>query len=211
MQICDLVPSEAEMAMPYMDGVQYNKTNQPEFSCGSYRRKNRKRKSANPASMSGESVPLVTDIGVGPAHVADDDDDFVDPPRRCEVTSHQETSNAAEGPSAPQHSPNEPQYHGTERSDQTKKINEIMKMQEQIKCDMTEIRTNMQFLSESVTAMISSTMDEILRLFNDRKGSPVKEFGDTEPAVVGGEESHVVEEVHKIDEVGKQYVQSILH
>ncbi|CAA2954827.1 Hypothetical predicted protein [Olea europaea subsp. europaea] len=169
-----------------------------------YRRKNRKRKSANPASMSGESVPLVTDIGVGHAHVADGDDAFMDPPRRCEVTSHQETSNAAEGPSAPQHSPNEPQYHGTERSDQTKKINEIMKMQEQIKCDMTEIRTNMQFLSESVTAMISSTMDEILRLFNDRKGSPVKEFGDTEPAVVGGEESHVVEEVHKIDEVGNQ-------
>ncbi|XP_022851416.1 uncharacterized protein LOC111373162 [Olea europaea var. sylvestris] len=202
MQICDLVPSEAEMAMPYMDGVQYNKINQLEFSCGSYRRKNRKRKSANPASMSGESVPLVMDIGVGPAHVADDDDDFVDPPRRCEVTSHQETPNATEGPLAPQHSPNEPQYHGTERSDQTKKINEIMKMQEQIKCDMTEIRTNMQFLSESVTAMISSTMDEILRLFNDRKSSPVKEFGDMEPAVVGGEESHVVEEVHKIAEVG---------
>ncbi|XP_022878618.1 uncharacterized protein LOC111396413 [Olea europaea var. sylvestris] len=79
-----------------------------------------------------------------------------------------------------------------------------MKMQEQIKCDMTEIRTNMQFLSESVTAMISSTMDEILRLFNDRKGRHVKEFGDTEAAVVGGEESHVVEEVHKIDEVGNQ-------
>ncbi|CAA3016377.1 sentrin-specific protease 1-like [Olea europaea subsp. europaea] len=36
-------------------------------------------------------------------------------------------------------------------------------MQGQLKHDMIEIRTNMQFLSESVTAMISSSMDEILR------------------------------------------------
>lgn len=57
---------------------------------------------------------------------------------------------------------------------------------------MTKIRTNIQFLSEFVTTVISSTMDEILRRFNDKKGCYVNEFGDTKAAVVGGEKSHVV-------------------
>ncbi|CAA3030649.1 sentrin-specific protease 1-like [Olea europaea subsp. europaea] len=99
--------------------------------------------------MSEESVPLITDTGVRQAHITDDDDDFVDPPRRCEVISHQETPCADEGHS--------------------------------------EIRTNMQFLSESLTAMISSSMDEILRRFNDRKGCPVNEYEDTEAAIEGFE------------------------
>ncbi|CAA2990382.1 Hypothetical predicted protein [Olea europaea subsp. europaea] len=79
-------------------------------------------------------------------------------------------------------------------SDQAKKISKIIVMQGQLKHDMIEIRTNMQFLSESVTVMISNSMDEILRRFNDRKGCPVNEYEDTEAAVEGFE---------KIDEVEK--------
>ncbi|CAA2998435.1 Hypothetical predicted protein [Olea europaea subsp. europaea] len=68
---------------------------------------------------------------------------------------------------------------------------------------MTEIRTNMQFLSESVTAMISSSMNEILRRFNDRKGCPINEYEEMEAVVLGGEESRVVGGFEKIDEVEK--------
>ncbi|CAA3024187.1 sentrin-specific protease 1-like [Olea europaea subsp. europaea] len=109
--------------------------------------------------------------GVRQAHITDDDDDFVDPPRRCEVISHQETPRANEGPSGPQHSPMK---------------NNIM--------GFKGVLMNMQFLSKFVTAMISSSMDEILRQFNDRKGCPVNEYEDTEAAVEG---------FKKIDEVEK--------
>ncbi|CAA3006921.1 sentrin-specific protease 1-like [Olea europaea subsp. europaea] len=182
--------------------------------------------------MSEESVPLITDTGVRQAHITDDDDDFVDPPRRSEVISHQETLRANEDPSGPQHSPNEEQHHGIQgsavlhdlnvqiseiklqnkvltvemdaiksqmsslNSDQAKKISEIILMQGRLKHDMIEIRTNMQFLSEFVTAMISSSMDEILRRFNDRKGCPVDEF--TEAAVEGFEK---IDEVEKLQPV----------
>ncbi|CAA2976027.1 Hypothetical predicted protein [Olea europaea subsp. europaea] len=66
--------------------------------------------------MSEESVHLVTDTGVRQAHITDGDDDFVDPPRRCEVISHQETPRADEGFSGPQHSLNEEQHHGIQGS-----------------------------------------------------------------------------------------------
>ncbi|CAA3032564.1 sentrin-specific protease 1-like [Olea europaea subsp. europaea] len=144
-KICDLVPTEAEMAMPYIDDMQHNKTIQPEFFRGSRRKESRKEKSV--------------------------DHSHINPPRRCEVISHQETPRADEGPLGPQHSPNEEQYHGIQGSADEHK-----------------------FLSESVTAMISSSMDEILRRFNDRKGCPVNEYEDTEAAVEGFE---------KIDEVKK--------
>ncbi|CAA2960951.1 sentrin-specific protease 1-like [Olea europaea subsp. europaea] len=246
-EICDLVPTEAEMAMPYMDGMQHNKTIQPEFCRGSCRKESRKGKYVDPSHMSEESVPLVTDIGVREAHITDDDDDFVDPPQQCEGLSHQETPCADEGPSDPQHSLNEEQHHGIQgsalrlflslfkcfqivvtvhlalvtiqfswsrasflRSHVTIYLNHVYRcrastlirqkrclksslMQGQLKHYMIEIRTNIQFLSESVTAMISSSMDEILRRFNDRKGCPVNEYEDTEAAVEGFE---------KIDEVG---------
>ncbi|CAA3024226.1 Hypothetical predicted protein [Olea europaea subsp. europaea] len=106
-EICDLMPTEAEMAMPYMDGMQHNKTIQPEFSQSSRRKESRKGKSVDPSHMSEKSVPLVTDTGVRKAHITNDDDDFVDPPRQCEGLSHQETPRADEGPSGPQLSPNE--------------------------------------------------------------------------------------------------------
>ncbi|CAA3008062.1 sentrin-specific protease 1-like [Olea europaea subsp. europaea] len=69
---------------------------------------------------------------------------------------------------------------------------------------MIEIRTNLQFLSESVTAMISSSIDEILRRFNDRKGCPVNEYEDTEVAVEGFEKIDEVEKLQPVvDRKGK--------
>lgn len=67
--------------MSYMDDVQYNKLIQPEFSCDSHRKERKKGKSAEPARMSKESVPLVMDISFGPAYITDDDDDFVNHPQ----------------------------------------------------------------------------------------------------------------------------------
>ncbi|CAA2982496.1 sentrin-specific protease 1-like [Olea europaea subsp. europaea] len=84
-------------------------------------------------------------------------------------------------------------------------MSEIILIQGQLKHDMIEIRTNMQFLSEFVTAMISSSMDEILRRFNDMKGCPVNEYEDTEAAVEGFEKiDEVVKKLqHVIDRKGK--------
>ncbi|CAA3011954.1 Hypothetical predicted protein [Olea europaea subsp. europaea] len=90
-------------------------------------------------------------------------------------------------------------------------MSEIILMQGQLKHDMIEIRTNMQFLSESMTAMISSSMDEILRRFNDRKGCPVNEYEDTEAAVEGFEKiDEVVEKLQPVvDRKGKGKVDPI--
>ncbi|CAA2996789.1 Hypothetical predicted protein [Olea europaea subsp. europaea] len=45
----------------------------------------------------------------------------------------------------------------------TNKIEDIIQMQACIRNDLMDIRTNMQFLSESVSTMISSAMDDIIR------------------------------------------------
>ncbi|CAA2963531.1 Hypothetical predicted protein [Olea europaea subsp. europaea] len=87
-EICDLMPTEAKMAMPYMDGTEHNKTIQPESSQSSRRKESRKGKSVDPSHMSEKSMPLVTDTGVRKAHITNDDDDFVDPLRRCKGLSH---------------------------------------------------------------------------------------------------------------------------
>ncbi|CAA3002687.1 Hypothetical predicted protein [Olea europaea subsp. europaea] len=72
--ICDLEPSKTEMAMSYMNNVQYQKPIQPDLLSES-RRKKRTKKSAGNASASGKSVILLTDSkvhGVGDkgTHVA---------------------------------------------------------------------------------------------------------------------------------------------
>lgn len=56
----------------------------------------------------------------------------------------------------------------TLKSEQQKKINIIVRMQGEIRTDLLDIKSNMQFLSESVTALISSSMDEILNKFRER-------------------------------------------
>jgi small-conductance mechanosensitive channel len=53
------------------------------------------------------------------------------------------------------------------KSEQHKKMNIIVRMQGEIRTDMLDIKSNMQFLSESVTALISSSMDAILSKFRE--------------------------------------------
>ncbi|CAA2989325.1 Hypothetical predicted protein [Olea europaea subsp. europaea] len=77
--ICDLEPSEMEMAMPYMNNVQYQKLIQPNLLSESCRKK-RTKKSAGNASDSGKSVIFLTDSSMGQPNVSNDNDDFIDPP-----------------------------------------------------------------------------------------------------------------------------------
>lgn len=51
----------------------------------------------------------------------------------------------------------------TVQGEQLRRMDDIVQMQSGIRNDMLEIRTNMQFLSESVSALILSTMEEILK------------------------------------------------
>ncbi|CAA2996210.1 Hypothetical predicted protein [Olea europaea subsp. europaea] len=48
------------------------------------------------------------------------------------------------------------------------KMNFIVQMQGVLKSDLMEIRTNMLFLFETVLAMISSSMEEIMRQFSKK-------------------------------------------
>ncbi|CAA2999563.1 Hypothetical predicted protein [Olea europaea subsp. europaea] len=194
-EIYDLVPIEAQMKMSYMDGMQHNKPIQPEFFGGSRRKENGKGKFIDPARMSEESVSLVTNFGIGQTHIIDDDDDFID--------LHDDVLHELKNKVLTMEMDAIKSQMSSLNVDQTKKMTEIIPMQGQLKRDTIEIMMNMQVLSEPVTAMISSSMDEILRRFNDRKGSHVNEFGDTEVDIVRGEESHVVGGFGKIDEVEK--------
>jgi hypothetical protein len=117
MKICDLEPSEIEIAMSYMDGVHYNKPNQPEFSRGSSSKKSNIEKSADRAGTSGNSLILLADASIGQDRVTDDDDDFVDPPPRCQESSPYGKPHTDEGTSAAPRSPNEPPSEGTHLGD----------------------------------------------------------------------------------------------
>ncbi|CAA3021185.1 Hypothetical predicted protein [Olea europaea subsp. europaea] len=80
-------------------------------------------------------------------------------------------------------------------AEKTTKMNYIVQMQSNIKSDLMEIRTNMQFLSEMVSAMISSSTDEIMKRFGHQKSN--HRVGDKDPLVVGG--SDKTEEVKTVE------------
>ncbi|CAA2955438.1 Hypothetical predicted protein [Olea europaea subsp. europaea] len=149
--ICDLEPLESEMVMPYMNGVQYNKPIQSMSSIESQRRtKRRTERSVEDASTSRKSVPSVLplmDSNIGQAYSSDDDDDFVALPPRQQESSARGKSPVVEG--------------------KTNKMDDIIQIQACIKSDLMDIQTNMQFLSESVSIMISNAMDEIIRRSGD--------------------------------------------
>ncbi|CAA3018026.1 sentrin-specific protease 1-like [Olea europaea subsp. europaea] len=108
--ICDLEPSKTEMAMPYMNNVQYQKSIQPDL-LSENRRKNRTKKSAGNASASGKSVTLLTDSSMGQPNVSNDNDDFVDHAPRRQDTPPGEKSPIDEAPSATHNSLDEPHTH----------------------------------------------------------------------------------------------------
>ncbi|CAA3012895.1 Hypothetical predicted protein [Olea europaea subsp. europaea] len=56
------------------------------------------------------------------------------------------------------------------KHDQQNKLNNIVHMQGEIRTDLIDIRSNLQFITESVTALISSSMEEILTKFRDKSG-----------------------------------------
>ncbi|CAA2937400.1 Hypothetical predicted protein [Olea europaea subsp. europaea] len=48
------------------------------------------------------------------------------------------------------------------KSDQQKKMNLIMRLQGEIHTDLLNIKSNMKLMSDSITVMISSSMDEVM-------------------------------------------------
>ncbi|CAA2939443.1 Hypothetical predicted protein [Olea europaea subsp. europaea] len=70
----------------------------------------------------------------------------------------------------------------------TNKMDDIIQMQACIKSDLMNIQMNMQFLSESVSIMISSAMDEIIRRLGDRTSE--HRVGQKEAPGVGDQEHH---------------------
>ncbi|CAA2980917.1 Peptidyl-prolyl cis-trans isomerase PASTICCINO1 [Olea europaea subsp. europaea] len=108
--IYDLEPSKIEMAMTYMNNVQYQKPIQSDLLSESCRKK-RTKKSAGNASASGKSVILLTNSSMGQPNVSNDDDDFVDPPPRRQDTPSREKSPIDEAPYAAHNSPDEPHLH----------------------------------------------------------------------------------------------------
>ncbi|CAA3031282.1 Hypothetical predicted protein [Olea europaea subsp. europaea] len=191
--ICDLEPSESEMAMPYMNGVQYNKLIQPTSSTESRRKtKRRTKRSVEDVGTSGKSVPSVLplmDSNIGQAHSSDDDDDFVAPPPRrqepsargkspvfevihfCqafEVSRVQVSELQADNKMLKMELEDIKSHMSSLNEWKTNKMDDIIQMQACIKSDLMDIQTNMQFLSEFVSTMISSAMDEIIRRSGDR-------------------------------------------
>ncbi|CAA2934349.1 Hypothetical predicted protein [Olea europaea subsp. europaea] len=81
----------------------------------------------------------------------------------------------------------------------TNKMDDIIQMQACIKSDLIDIRANMQFLSESVSTMISSAMDEIIRRSGDRIRE--HEVGQKESPGVGDQEHHGAGGSEKAQEV----------
>ncbi|CAA2954673.1 Hypothetical predicted protein [Olea europaea subsp. europaea] len=170
------------------------------------------RKRTKRRTESGKSVPSVLPLmDIGQAHSSDDDDDFAAPPPRQQEPSPHGKSPVVEGPIATHHSQEEAQSHGAQRDDadnkvlnmeledikshisslnegKTNKMDDIIQMQACIKSDLMDIRTNMQFLSESMSTMISSAMDEILRQSGDRTSE--HGVGQKEAHGVGGQEHH---------------------
>ncbi|CAA2955560.1 sentrin-specific protease 1-like [Olea europaea subsp. europaea] len=116
--ICDLKPLESEMAMPHMNGVQYNKPIQRTSSSKSRRRtKCKTERSAEDASTSEKYIPSVLPLmnsNIGQAHSSNDDDDFFSLPSRRHESSTHGKSPVVEGPTAAHHSQEEPQSHGAQ-------------------------------------------------------------------------------------------------
>ncbi|CAA3005425.1 Hypothetical predicted protein [Olea europaea subsp. europaea] len=213
------------MAMSYMNEAQYNKPIYPTSSFESRRKtKCRTERSVEDAGTSEKSVPSVLplmDSNIGQAHYSDDNDDFVAPSPRQHEPSVRGKSPIVEGPTAAHRSQEVPQSYGAQRDDigcyvdnkvlkakledikshmsslnewKTKKMDDIVQMQA-----CMDIRTNMQFLSEFVSTMIYSPMDEIIRRSGNRTSN--RGAGQTEASGVGDQEHHGVGGSDKAQEV----------
>lgn len=61
------------------------------------------------------------------------------------------------------------------------KLNQIIRMQGEIKCDMMDIRSNMMFLSDNVSGLISSTMDAVLEKLKEKKSDGKSDVVEEQP------------------------------
>ncbi|CAA2995134.1 Hypothetical predicted protein [Olea europaea subsp. europaea] len=160
--ICDLEPSEIEMAMPYMNNIQYQKPIQPDLLSESSRKKRTKKSARNAYDdLRMQIYKLQSDNKLLNREFAD-------------IKSQMSCFN---------------DVHST-------KMNSIIQMQGVLKTDLMEIRTDMQFLSETVSAMISSSMEEIMRRFSEKaKDRGIEVHG------VGDKGTHIGRGSDKTDEV----------
>ncbi|CAA3006794.1 sentrin-specific protease 1-like [Olea europaea subsp. europaea] len=155
LQVHDINPSEMEMVQSYMDGVLYEM----------------------------EKVQPYMDGHPSDIEINDDDDDdvFVDLPLRRERTSFPIRSSMdppmepdkmyVESPKdagASAHmSPPHAAYTADFEADSSYKLNIVVHVQENIRTDLLEIKSIMKFLSNVVTAMVTSSMDQIMDMFKE--------------------------------------------
>ncbi|CAA2995615.1 sentrin-specific protease 1-like [Olea europaea subsp. europaea] len=59
------------------------------------------------------------------------------------------------------------------KSDQQRKLKLLLRMQGEIRTDMLDIKAHMQYMSDSVTTLISSSMEEIMKKFRENAGSEI--------------------------------------
>ncbi|CAA3020545.1 Hypothetical predicted protein [Olea europaea subsp. europaea] len=64
------------------------------------------------------------------------------------------------------------------KSDQHKKMNLIMRLQGEIRTDLLDIKSNMKLMSDSIAAMISSSMNEVMNKISEKFSTqPIEVIG----------------------------------
>ncbi|CAA2993653.1 Hypothetical predicted protein [Olea europaea subsp. europaea] len=93
-----------------------------------------------------------------------DDDDFVDPPPNWNgISIHEDSPNGERKSDDTTDSEDMP-------SKNQKKLKLLVPMQGEIRTDMLDIKLHMQCMSDSVTTLISSSMEEIMNKFKENSG-----------------------------------------
>ncbi|CAA2971131.1 Hypothetical predicted protein [Olea europaea subsp. europaea] len=210
LEICDLEPPPAKMAMPYMISVQYEKPVPPDRSHGEKRKGgsidrsiHRVETSTKPSnSRMKQSTPmlLITDGRLGHSDLPIDDDDFVEAPSSWKGTSIHEDSPSGERKSEDTTDSDDMPSKDVSslKSDQQKKLKLLVRMQGEIRTDMLDIKSHTQCMSDSVTTLISSSMEEIMKKFRENSG----------PETVGGSgpTSEAAKVEQSVDSKGKAKV-----
>ncbi|CAA3005081.1 Hypothetical predicted protein [Olea europaea subsp. europaea] len=221
LEICDLDPPPAEMAMPYMSQVQYEKTILPDRSHGEKRnggsihrsdhRAGISTKPSNQGMKQSTLMLLITDGRLGHSDLLIDDDDFVDAPPSIHVMQVvDELKNYFKGQIFDLKSENRllskqlksiQSHVSSLKSDQQRKLKLLVRMQGEIRTDMLDIKAHMQCMSDSVTTLISSSMEEIMKKFRENAGPEI---------VVGsGPTCEAAKVERSVDSKGKAKVDSV--
>ncbi|CAA2986344.1 Hypothetical predicted protein [Olea europaea subsp. europaea] len=159
-----------------------------------------------------QSTPilLIIDGRLGHSDVHIDDDDFVDPPPNWKGTSIHKDSPSGERKSddtidsedLPSKDISDLQSENwlLGKQLQQKKLKLLVRMQGEIRTDMLDIKSHVQCISDSVTALISSLMEEIMNKFRE----------NSRPQTVGGPgpTSKAAKVEKSVDSKGKSKVDS---